>query len=135
VSIAGSVGTMQTLLLAGLRGALCCWLVSAMVFAACALITAIWPRWWVATAGTVVVVIAFLATAWDYFDLLSPSFEKLENASVGLGIGSPQWLTITQTLPLSGFPAWKPQPMEMALAAIAALAGATGWVISRRELN
>jgi hypothetical protein len=51
----------------------------------------------------VLVVIAFLS---DGVGLLRPgfrpSFEKLENASVGLGMGSPQWLTITQILPLSG---------------------------------
>jgi ABC-type transport system involved in multi-copper enzyme maturation permease subunit len=135
VSIAGSMGTIQTLMLAGVRGALCCWLISAIVFAACALLTAIWPRWWVATVGVVLLVIAFLATAWSFFDMLSPSFANLENASVGLGFGSPQWLTVTKTLPLGGFPAWKPLPVATALAAIAILAGIADWIIARRELK
>lgn len=135
VSIAGSVGAIQTVMLAGLRGALCCWLISVIVFAACALLTAIWPRWWVATVGVVLVVIAFLATVWSFFDMISPSFEKLENASVSMNFGSPQWLTITNTLPLSGFPAWNLLPVATALAAITVLASAADWIISRRELK
>ena len=60
----------------------------------------------------------------EFFDMISPSFEKLENASVSMNFGSPQWLTITNTLPLSGFPAWNLLPVAMALAAITVLAGA-----------
>jgi ABC-type transport system involved in multi-copper enzyme maturation permease subunit len=135
VSMAGSVATMQTVVLAGLRGALCCWLVSAMIFAGCALLTAIWPRWWVATVGVVLVVIAFASTVWSFFDLLSPSFEKLENASVGMSFGSPQWLTITKTVPLGAFPAWQLLPVSTALAAVTVMACAADWIVSRRELK
>jgi ABC-type transport system involved in multi-copper enzyme maturation permease subunit len=135
VTFAGSLGTMQTLMFAGMRGALCCWLVSAIIFAACALITSIWPRWWIATVGVVISVIAFSVTVWNFFDLLSPSFENMGNGSISFGSGSPQWVTITQALPLSGFPAWKPLPIATALAAIAILGGVSNWIISRRELK
>jgi len=135
VTLAGSLGTMQTVMLAGLRGALSCWLISAVIFAACALITSIWPRWWIAIVGVVVWVIAFWVTVWSFFDLLSPSFENMGNGSVGLGAGSPQWLTITYSFPLSGFPAWKLLPTAAALAAIAILGGVSNWIISRRELK
>ncbi len=137
VSVGGSVGTVETLMLAGLRGALWCWLVSAIVFTACALITAIWPRWWAATAGAVVVVIGLVAILWNYFDLFTPAFASLDNASVGVGFGNSQWLTvtITQALPLGGFPAWKPLPVTTALAVFALLAAATDWMVSRKELK
>jgi hypothetical protein len=134
VTIAGSIGTMQTVMFAGLRGALCCWLVSAIVFAGCALFTSIWPRWWIATVAVVLCVVAFWVAAWSFFDLLSPSFENMGNGSIGFGSGS-QWVTITQTLPLSRFPAWKPLPLATAVAAIAILGGVSNWVISRRELK
>jgi hypothetical protein len=135
VTIAGSIGTMQTVILAGLRGALCCWLISAIVFAACALITSLWPRWWIATVGVVLCVVAFWVTVWSFFDLLSPSFENMGSGSIGFGSGSAQWVTITNVLPLGGFPAWKPLPMATALAAIAILGGVSNWIISRRELK
>jgi len=134
VTIAGSIGTMQTVMLAGLRGALCCWLISAIVFAGCALVTSIWPRWWIATVAVVLCVVAFWVAVWSFFDLLSPSFENMGDGSIGFGSGS-QWVTITQTLPLSRFPAWKPLPLATALAAIAILGGVSNWIISRRELK
>jgi ABC-type transport system involved in multi-copper enzyme maturation permease subunit len=134
VTFAGSIGTMQTVLIAGLRGALACWLVSAIIFAACGLITSIWPRWWIATVGVVLLVIAFWTTVWSFFDLISPSFENMENGSVGLSSGSP-WITITHALPLSAFPAWKLLPLATALAALAILGGVSNWIISRRELK
>jgi ABC-type transport system involved in multi-copper enzyme maturation permease subunit len=134
VTFAGSLGTMQTVTLAGLRGALFCWLVSAIVFAVCALITSIWPRWWIAVAGVVVCVIAFWLTAWNFFDLLSPSFENMGESSIGFGSGA-QWVRITGVLPLGRFPAWKPLPIATALAAIVILSGISNWIVSRRELK
>ena len=52
-----------------------------------------------------------------------------------MSFGSPQWLTITKTIPLSGFPAWQLLPVATALAGITVLAGAGDWIISRRELK
>ncbi len=135
VSVAGTLGTLGTVLWAGLKAAGYLSLMSAAAYCGCALVTTLMPKWWLATAGSIVLIVVGGILVGDYFDLLSPAFETLKDASVGLGAGSPQWLTITKALPLAGFPAWKAGPLLAALGFAGAMCGATGWIWTRKELK
>jgi ABC-type transport system involved in multi-copper enzyme maturation permease subunit len=135
VTLAGSLPTLLTVMVAAGRAAVWCSLLSIAAFSGSALITAILPRWWLATAGSLVAIVLFNSAGDKFFDFIQPAFDGVEQVSVGIGFGSPQWLTISRALPLQNFAPWRALPLLTALLLTLAFGAATGWVYARKELK
>jgi hypothetical protein len=135
VTLAGSLGAFATVLAASARGALWCSLLSLAAFTGSAMIAAFLPRWWLATAGSVGLIVLSISAGNDFFDFLTPAFETAEQVTVGIGFGSPQWLTITRALPLNSFATLRALPMVTALLMTLAFSAVTGLLYTRKELK
>lgn len=136
VTVAGSMGTLAAAMAAAARAAVWCSLISLMAFTASALVAALTPRWWLATVGSVVLIVVFSMVAGNFFDFIQPAFDAMgEGQSVSIGFGSPQWLKITQAIPLHGFAPWRALPLLTAVLLTAVLAVATGLLYTRKELK
>ncbi len=136
VTVAGSMGTLAAVMAAAARAAGWCSLISLVAFTASALVAALAPRWWMATAASVVLIVVFGMAGDSFFDFIQPAFDAMgDGQSVSIGFGSPQWLTITQAIPLHAFAPWRALPLLTAVLLTAALAVATGLLYTRKELK
>lgn len=140
VTLAGSAGTLAIAMAAALRAAVWCSLVSLMVFAACTLLTALLSRFWIALAGSVVLIVVFgLLPVSDFFDFIKPMFDAIPDGtssiSVSFGTDRAHWLTVVGSPPIGSFAPWKALPLMTAMLLTTVLAAATGFLYSRRELK
>jgi len=135
VTVAGSMGTLAAVMAASARGAVWCSLISLVAFTGSALVAALLPRWWLATAGSALLIVLFSIAGANFFDFIEPAFTAAEPLTVGVGFGSPQWLTVSRTIPLYAFAPWRALPLLTALLLAASFAAATGLLYTRKQLK
>jgi hypothetical protein len=134
VTAAGSSAAFQAVMWAALRGAVWVSLISLMVFAAAALLSALTSRWWLATAGSFILVAMLIGWGDNFFDFFGAA--SGEPLSVGFSIGS-QWVTVSRSMgaELARFGGWRTLPLLTAAAATALFSAATAALCARKELQ
>ncbi len=136
VTAAGSAGTLAVVMAAAARAAVWCSLISLAAFTGSALVATLLPRWWLTTAGSVLLIVLFSIAGGNFFDFVEPAFDAAEGTlTVGVAFGSPQWLTVSRAIPLHGFAPWRALPLVTALLLAAAFAVATGLLYTRKQLR
>lgn len=138
VTVAGSAGALAVVMAAAGRAAVWCSLISLAAFAGSALVAVLVPRWWLATAGSFVLIVLSSMTLGSFFDFIDPAFQKFPEGSsvtVGLSVGTAQWLTVTRALPLEAFAPWWPLPLLTAALLAAACAALTVLLYRRKEVK
>jgi hypothetical protein len=143
VSAAASGAAFWVVMAAALRAGLWCALVSVAVFAGCALIGSVVPRWWLATICGLLFVLAFgiiaggdnrFFNAEGFFDLFANGVEG--TTSINANFGTWQWLTVSRNLPLpTGFAHWHLLPTMTPIVLICMFTAAVAWVFQRKELK
>lgn len=135
VTVAGSEPAFAAVMAAAARGAVWCVLLSLAVFTASALIASLIPRWWLATAVTVLMIAAGSAAGGEFFDFIGPAFEALPQGEMHVGFGSSEWLKMTAPLPVEAFAPWRALPLAAAVLLTAAFSAAMGLIYARKELK
>jgi hypothetical protein len=139
VTWAGSAGAFQAVLAASGRAAVWCAPISLVVFTACALVSALAPRWWMAAAGSIGITILMIFAGWSFFDFTA-DMPSEGSMSVGMGFssGSSQWVTVSRAVHLSeinSFAHWRAWPLLLSLLLTALLSGVVAQVYARKELK
>jgi ABC-type transport system involved in multi-copper enzyme maturation permease subunit len=135
VTLAGSMGTFGALFAAGARASVWCSLISLAIFAGCALVSALVPRWWLATVGSILLVVLLVTAGSDFFDFIQPSFDALQEGSISVGFGSAEWLKVSGPLPMHAFAPLRALPLLAALLFTTLAVAATGFLYTRKELK
>jgi hypothetical protein len=143
VSTAGSWPNFAGIFGEALRAAPWCSLVSAAAFAGAALISAVSPRWWLAAVGGIVLAVALGNVVmgdspWvggaGFFELI-PTVEN-RTMSVSVSFPSPQWLVVSDVLPMPNtFARWRWSQPLLAMAMLAACCIGLAAVYRRKELK
>jgi ABC-type transport system involved in multi-copper enzyme maturation permease subunit len=139
VTGAGSAEAFRAVLAASARAAVWCSLISLIVFTGAALISALAPRWWIAAAGAVGIVVLLLAVGGDFFSFTA-DIAQGEPMSIGMGFstGNAQWVTVSRALHLSEvntFAHWRPLPLLIAMLLTAIFSAAIPQIYARKELK
>lgn len=148
VTVAASGAAFGVVMAAALRAGLWCALVSVAVFAGCALIGSVVPRWWLATICGLLFVLGFAIAASGnnrffngdgFFDLFSNvTTEGTTTVSAGFGnqYADGHWLTVTGPLPLpTEFAHWHLLPTLTPISLICLFTAGVAWVFQRKELK
>jgi hypothetical protein len=133
VTIAGSGAVFGTVMAATARASGWCALVSVAAFAGAALIGSLVPRWWPATIGGFLFVLAVLnyLPGEEIFDLGAG-----DSYGVAANFGSANWLTVTGNLRSPGaFGHWHLVPTVIPIAMICLFAAGVAWAFERKELK
>jgi hypothetical protein len=143
VTLAGSGGTFLAILGAAARALLWCSLISIAVFAGSALISAVLPRWWMAAVCAIGFILLFGTYIHRDNSLFGGSeflqwFPDVEGKSYNISAnsGSPQWLTVSDVLPMpTTFARWKTLPLVASTALIVLFSAGVATVYQRKELK
>jgi ABC-type transport system involved in multi-copper enzyme maturation permease subunit len=143
VTIAASGAPFWSVMAAGLRAGLWCALMSVAVFAGCALIGSVVPRWWLATiCGLLfVLVFAIVGSGDNRFFNGDAFFDLFVNApdggtTISVAFGNWHWLTVSGNLPLpTRFARWQLLPTVTPIALICLFTAGVAWVFQRKELK
>lgn len=130
VSWSGSGAHFWVVFAAAFRCSVWAALISLAGFTGAALISAVAPRWWLATLGVIVFIAVAIEVGGDYFDF-TPENIAAETLSVNvdfhLGESKP-WVTMNRAMhvaEIQAFAPWKPLPLLMAVA----LTGLFSWLL------
>jgi ABC-type transport system involved in multi-copper enzyme maturation permease subunit len=144
VTVAASAAAFGVVMAAALRAGLWCALLSVAVFAGCALIGSVVPRWWLATICGLLFILGFAIVAMGdnrffngdgFFDLFANGTTE-GTTNVSMAIGNWQWLTVSGPLPLpTGFARWHLLPTVSPIALICLFTAGVAWVFQRKELK
>ena len=135
VTLAGSLAPLLTVLAAAARTAVWCSLISLAAFTGSALMAALLPRWWLAMAASIALLVLLNMAGSDFMNFTQQAFDAMEQGSISVTSGSPQWLTITGVLPIQKFAPWRVLPLLTALLIALTFAAGTGSVYTRKELK
>jgi hypothetical protein len=143
VTLAGSSAAFLAILGAAARALLWCSLISIAVFAGSALISALLPRWWMAAVCAIGFILLFggyvhrdhsIFGGSEFFQIL-PDVEG-KTYSISASSGTPQWLTVSDVLPMpTGFAPWKTLPLLASAAVIILFSAGLAVVYERQELK
>jgi ABC-type transport system involved in multi-copper enzyme maturation permease subunit len=139
VTWAGSAGAFYAVLAASARAAVWCSLISLIVFTGSALVSALAPRWWMAAAGSVGIMVLLIAVGGDFFSFTA-DIAQGEPMSIGMGLstGNAQWVTVSRALHLSEvntFAHWRALPLLIAVLLTAMFSAAIPQLYARKELK
>jgi ABC-type transport system involved in multi-copper enzyme maturation permease subunit len=139
VTWAGSAGAFYAVLAASARAAVWCSLISLIVFTGSALVSALAPRWWMAAAGSVGIMVLLIAVGGDFFSFTA-DIAQGEPMTIGMGLstGNAQWVTVSRALHLSEvntFAHWRALPLLIAVLLTAMFSAAIPQLYARKELK
>jgi hypothetical protein len=143
VTLAGSGGTFLAMLSTAVRALLWCSLLSIVVFAGSALISAVLPRWWMAAVCAVAFILLFGTYVHRDNSLFGGSeflqwFPDVEGKTYNISAnsGTAQWLTVSDVLPMPTiFGRWKTIPLVASTALIILFSAGVATVYQRKELK
>jgi ABC-type transport system involved in multi-copper enzyme maturation permease subunit len=139
VTIAGSAAAFIAVMGAVARTTIWASLLAIVGFTASALISALVPRWWLAAAGSVLLLVLFGYLAGDFFfDFFPADSGEPMSVSANLTTGGAQWITISRAVKpveLAGFGHWKALPLFTAALLAAGFSIATALLYDRKELK
>jgi len=139
VTAAGSGAAFAAVMGAAARAAVWGSLLAMVGFTVSALISALMPRWWLAAAGSIVLIAFFGYFSGDFFfDFFPPDNGESISVSANLSTGNVQWVNISRALTpveLAGFGHWKPLPLLTSALLAALFCAATAFLYDRKELK
>lgn len=143
VTLAGSGASFLAILGIASRALLWCSLIASAVFAGSALISALLPRWWMAAVCASAFLLLFgnyihrdqsIFGGGEFFDIF-PNVEG-KTFNVSASSGTPQWLTVSDVLPMpTTFAPWKALPLLASTLVILLFSTGLAVVYDRKELK
>jgi len=134
VTAAGSGAAFAEVMAAAARATIGCSLMAVCAFAACALIAALAPRFWLAMTASVVLIALYGSFSSDYFDIPFPTGQPL---SVSANMSS-QWINISRALTpaeVADFAHWKALPLLVPALVAVVFCLVTALLYERKELK